>query len=411
MSLKYIDLFAGAGGLSEGFQRAGYTPIAHVEMDAAACDTLRTRSAYYYLKEHKKEHIYKQYLNGEINKEQFYKSVPETALKSVIQAEVSDETMQDIFSRIDELSGQDKIDLIIGGPPCQVYSLVGRSRIGKVNVHRDKRYFLYKQYAEFLKKYQPEIFVFENVQGLLSAENGNLIKSIRHFLEECGYHIQYRLINSADYGVLQERKRLILIGRRGHFSFDYPEFEQWTEQKWTTKSALFSDLPLLKHGEGFNITKYENPLVNNYLETTHLRNGVNYVSQHITRPHNERDLEIYTIAIDKWLNKRERLKYKDLPSQLKTHKNETAFLDRFKVIDPDGCSHTIVAHLSKDGHYFIYPDETNPRSISVREAARIQSFSDDFFFEGGRSNAFKQIGNAVPPLLGEAIAKELLKLF
>jgi DNA (cytosine-5)-methyltransferase 1 len=230
-------------------------------------------------------------------------------------------------------------------------------------------------------------------------------------LEECGYRIEWKLINSADYGVLQERKRLILIGRKGLLAFDYPEFEEWHPKSWTTKNALFSDLRLLKQGQGFSVSNYRTERANDYLEKATLRNGINCVTQHITRPHNGRDLEIYSIAIDKWLNYRERLRYNDLPTRLKTHNNETAFLDRFKVVDPDGCSHTIVAHIAKDGHYFIYPDINSPRSLSVREAARIQSFPDDFFFEGGRSNAFKKIGNAVPPLMAEAIAKKLTEFF
>ena len=140
-------------------------------------------------------------------------------------------------------------------------------------------------------------------------------------------------------------------------------------------------------------------------------NGIDFTTQHITRNHNERDLEIYSIAIDKWVNKKERLKYNDLPERLQTHNNTKAFLDRYKVVDPLGHSHTVVAHISKDGHYYIYPDLKQIRSISVREAARIQSFPDDYFFEGGRTAAFKQIGNAVPPLMAQALARVIADLF
>ena len=117
----------------------------------------------------------------------------------------------------------------------------------------------------------------------------------------------------------------------------------------------------------------------------------------------------YKIAINKW-EKKERLRYPDLPDILKTHKNEKSFVDRFKVVDPNGFSHTMVAHIAKDGHHYIYPDRKQVRSISVREAARIQSFPDDFFFEGGRSAAFRQIGNAVPPLMASAIANKMINL-
>jgi DNA (cytosine-5)-methyltransferase 1 len=104
---------------------------------------------------------------------------------------------------------------------------------------------------------------------------------------------------------------------------------------------------------------------------------------------------------------RERLKYNELPARLRTHQNTKAFLDRYKVVDPVGYSHTVVAHIAKDGHYYIYPDKKQVRSISVREAARLQSFPDDYFFEGGRSAAFKQIGNAVPPLMAETLAEAI----
>lgn len=122
-------------------------------------------------------------------------------------------------------------------------------------------------------------------------------------------------------------------------------------------------------------------------------------------------MEIYSIAIDKWLDGKKRLKYDELPKRLQTHKNTIAFLDRYKVVDATGHSHTVVAHIANDGHYYIYPDPKQVRSISVREAARIQSFPDDYFFEGGRTAAFKQIGNAVPPLMASALAKIISKLF
>ena len=141
-----------------------------------------------------------------------------------------------------------------------------------------------------------------------------------------------------------------------------------------------------------------------------IRNGIDFTTQHVARFNNERDLEIYRIAIDLWVNKRKRLSYSNLPSELKTHKNETAFLNRFQVVDPKGVCHTVVAHISADGHYYIYPDLKQVRSISVREAARIQSFPDDFFFEGGRTAAFKQIGNAVPPLMAEGIAMKIKEM-
>ena len=130
------------------------------------------------------------------------------------------------------------------------------------------------------------------------------------------------------------------------------------------------------------------------------------MTHHISRPNKERDIEIYIRTIEMWNNGHKRLNYNDLPDELKTHRNRKAFLDRFKVVEGDeSCCHTMLAHISKDGHYFIHPDIEQHRSITVREAARIQSFPDNYFFEGPRTAQFVQIGNAVPPLMAKGIAE------
>jgi DNA (cytosine-5)-methyltransferase 1 len=188
--------------------------------------------------------------------------------------------------------------------------------------------------------------------------------------------------------------------------FRLPEFDK-TDNKWTTKK-IFSDLPELKPGEGSIVGKYSGP-VNSYLSSAEIRNGISTITHHITRPHNTNDLAIYKIAIEKF-HEGKRLKYTDLPEKLRTQKNTTSFLDRFKVVSDKGFSHTVVAHIAKDGHYYIHPDIEQCRSISVREAARIQSFPDDFYFEGSRTSAFTQIGNAVPPLMAQVIAKAISRL-
>jgi len=202
---------------------------------------------------------------------------------------------------------------------------------------------------------------------------------------------------------------VIIIGQKGGKKFHFPKLEA-IGNNWQIKKDLFFDLPKLKPGEEMPIAIYTKP-INEYLKETETRNGIDFVTQHITRQHNPRDLEIYSIAIEKWLHGKERLKYDELPDRLQTHNKKDIFLDRFKVVDPTGHSHTVVAHIAKDGHYYIYPDPKQVRSISVREAARIQSFPDDYFFEGGRTAAFKQIGNAVPPLMARAIAAKIAKLF
>lgn len=404
--LNFIDLFSGAGGLSEGFINAGFKPIAHVEMDKKACETLETRLVYHKLNFENNLQNYYDYISGKISRIDLINDVSSPEISaSVINVAIGGENNKIIFNTIDKLAKGKDIDLIIGGPPCQAYSLVGRSR-DKNRMKNDPRNFLYKEYAKFLKKYEPKVFVFENVMGLITAENGSYFKNMRAYFKRIGYELDYTIQKSEEFGVLQKRRRIILIGWKKGSNFKYPVFNK-IKKEFNT-SQIFSDLKKLKPGEQNNVTKYANKTTE-YLDKFELRNGVDFVTQHIARPHNERDLKIYKIAIKKWLKKTERLKYPDLPTELKTHKNEKAFVDRYKVVDINGLSHTMVAHIAKDGHHYIYPDSKQVRSISVREAARIQSFPDDYYFEGGRTAAFRQIGNAVPPLMAKEIAIQIKK--
>ena len=406
--MNFIDLFSGAGGLSEGFIREGFQPVAHVEMNKEACDTLKTRIAFHHLLKNNKEKTYYSYLQNEISRDELWYDIPENLLNTVINKEISADTIENIFLQIDKKLGLSKVDLIIGGPPCQAYSLVGRSRDPN-GMKGDKRNYLFRYYAKFLIRYEPKYFVFENVLGLLTAGNSKYLNEMLELFANNGYSADFKVLNAEEYGVLQRRRRVIIIGHKGTEKFKFPELTTIVNN-WQIKKDLFFDLPSLKPGQEIHIAKYTKP-INQYLKQTETRNGVDFVTQHITRHHNERDLEIYSIAIDKWLNGKKRLKYDELPKRLQTHKNILAFLDRYKVVDPTGHSHTVVAHISKDGHYYIYPDKKQVRSISVREAARIQSFPDDYFFEGGRTAAFKQIGNAVPPLMAKALAKTISQLF
>ena len=209
--LTFIDLFAGAGGLSEGFIRAGYTPIAHVEMDEAACYTLKTRVAYHYLKAKKKSEEYVKYLKGDTDRTTLYSLIPHSEMDCVINLALSDENNREIFKRIDSRLKSEVVDLIIGGPPCQAYSLVGRAR-SKDGMENDPRNHLYLQYAKYLKRYNPKMFVFENVLGLRSAKGGEYFKKMKDKFNAIGYDVQDFLFNAKDFGVLQNRKRIILIG-------------------------------------------------------------------------------------------------------------------------------------------------------------------------------------------------------
>lgn len=403
--MNCIDLFAGAGGLSEGFRRQGFNIIAYVEKDYDASLTLKIREIFYYLKECKNLAAYIQYIGGEITREELYLLIPNEIINKVINKPILNDTIESIFSNIDKKLNGDSVDIIIGGPPCQAYSVVGRSRDPN-GMKNDPRNYLYKQYIKFIDKYRPKLFVFENVTGLLSAQNGKVFKNIKNEMTGIGYNIDYRVLNSLDFGVLQNRKRIVLIGWRNDIDFLYPEFKK---QKISGNiNNLFYDLPKLKSGESMAIGSYSNNAKKIISDMKIKHPKWDILTQHVARFNNDRDLEIYRYCVDVWNKKRKRVKYNELPPHLITHNNMTSFLDRFKVIDGLGVCHTIVAHISKDGHHYIHPDIEQNRSITVREAARIQTFPDDYYFETCRTNAFKQIGNAVPPLMAEKIA-EMIK--
>lgn len=414
-SINFLDLFAGAGGLSEGFVRAGYSPVAHVEINKAACFTLRTRLAYHWLKNKNRLDVYNSYLRGEIIRSHFYSLVPEDIISSVINAEIGEDTLNEIFTRIDAILDGKPLDLIVGGPPCQAYSVVGRAR-DKNSMRNDNRNYLFVYYAKFLEKYQPQYFVFENVTGLLSAKSPEglfYLESMRNVFRDVGYETEYRTLSANDYGVLQSRKRVIIVGRRGSETGFFPELQKWTPK--VTVHEVLKDLPPIPAGGGgiepCALTSYNS----DYLHAAGIKNNYVPVTYHIARPHTEQDKEIYRLAVEKWNDKQERIHYGDLPNHLQTHKNKTGFTDRFKVVAGElRTAQTVVAHIAKDGHHYIHPDIEQNRSLTPREAARLQTFPDDFYFETtlekpGRTPAFEQIGNAVPVLLAEEIAANLSK--
>ncbi len=404
--LTFIDLFAGAGGLSEGFIRESFIPGAFVEKNVNACYTIKTRLSYYYLNKKGEKNIYIDYLKGIISRNELYNYIPCSILNRIINEEINEDNLSLLFQDIDRITEKNKIDIIIGGPPCQAYSLIGRSKIGE-NVIEDNRNYLFRYYIEFLKRYKPDVFIFENVPGLLSAANGKYFTEMFEGFKSIGYYVQYKILNAADYGVLQNRKRVFIIGSRGNIQFTFPDPEMNISTHYSLKD-LFCDLPLLKAGEEKKVTEY-NHEGNDYLKKSLIRNGFDFTTQHTTRPLNNHDMEIYKLAINKFINEGKQLRYNELPEEFQSHRNKTSFTDRFKVLNLSGLSHTLVSHLSKDGHYYIYPDLENPRSISIREAARIQSFPDDYFFEGSRTSCFQQIGNAVPVLLAQTIARQIRK--
>lgn len=403
--MNYIDLFAGAGGLSEGFlSMNNITPIAHIEMDNHASNTLRTRSAFYHLYENNELDLYYQYVGDNIDREDFYNYIPEHIINSVFTETISNETIPRIFNRIDDNLVNleiEQVEVIVGGPPCQAYSLAGRSARNN-NIH-DPRRMLYVQYMEFIDRYNPYFFVFENVPGLATVNEGQIFASIQELMEGHGYEINIQLLNSRDFGVLQNRERFIITGKRGDLEgINFPVYETPMQLENREVWNILSDLPKLQAGESSS-DYLATPT--DYLLASGIRTKEDVLTWHVARPHNDRDKEIYRLVIESWNRNKRRLLYNEIPEHLQSHKNTTSFLDRYKVVAGNSpYSHTILAHISKDGHYFIHPDVEQARSLSVREAARIQSFPDNYFFEGPRTSVFTQIGNAVPPLMSKGIA-------
>lgn len=409
----FLDLFAGAGGLSEGFIQAGFKPIAHVESDKAACFTLTTRMAYYWLKSNNKLDLYKDYLQQKITRKEFYKLIPEGIKETIINTEISDENLESIFKIIDNLLGNTSLDLIIGGPPCQAYSLVGRSCSAN-KMLGDKRNYLYIFYGEFLKRYKPKYFIFENVTGLLSAKDKDgkyYLSEMCYLFNQLGYSVEYQILNANEHGVLQARKRIILVGKLGKAINFYPKLSKTKND--ILVNEIFTDLPNLRAGEGNVNSCNTKPYIGKWLYDAGIKDDYFPITWHISRSLNKQDSDIYRIAVDLWNKTSKRLGYNDLPDHLKSHNNRNSFIDRFKVVAGNlTSSQTILAHLSKDGHYYIHPDIKQNRSITPREAARLQTFPDNYYFEGNsekpsRSAAFKQIGNAVPVLLARQIAEKL----
>lgn len=389
-------------------------------MKRDACNTLKTRAAFHYLKANNQLTIYENYLKNKkegTDGRELWNKVPHEVTDKIIQAAIGEDTMSELIKRIEDLKGEQTIDLIIGGPPCQAYSVAGRARLGE-KVNEDPRNFLYQYYVQFIKHFQPKLFVFENVTGIQTARGGEPFRDLQHRVKNLGYDIEAHEQIASNFDVLQHRHRMIIVGWKirdddGNFTnYHYPELHPHPTH-YQIRKDLFSDLPARLSGEGnlCEAVTYTRPAEEmQYITETGIRSELGFTTQHVARFNNPDDREIYNIAVNKWKNG-ERLSYNTLPLRLQHHKNKQSFLNRFCVVNPNGCCHTVVAHIAMDGHYYIYPTEhstvENARSITVREAARIQSFPDDYFFEGSRTSAFMQIGNAVPVMMAYNIAEAI----
>jgi len=390
---NFIDLFAGCGGLSEGFYRKGFNALAHVEIDHWACETLKTRMRHYGYK-------------GDI--------------KEVLEQDITDEN---IISKIEDVIQGKRVDVIIGGPPCQAYSTAGRVR-DAVGMATDPRNFLFESYVKILEHFRPPFFVFENVTGVLSAMvNGkpifpSIIKALGK-LYKVTDNANMLIHNTADYGVPQLRKRVIIMGVRKdisnkkiedlyngviktHWNPETPETERYNKKNYVSVKQAIGDLPPVEPGKDGSTQEFFYKCDNDFLARIGEK-GVHPLLDHIARKHNDLDRERFRVMIkNNWTFGQLR---REMPQF--EHEHARVFDNSYVVQWWNLPSKTILAHIHKDGFQYIHPDYDQARTFTVREAARIQSFPDDFVFEGARGEKFKQIGNAVPPLFAEALATSI----
>lgn len=356
-----VDLFSGAGGLSLGLEEAGWTVAVSVDNDEKAVQT----------------HSH---------------NFPGLAL----DCDLSDPSQR---QGLVELLAKTEIDLLAGGPPCQPFSRAGRSKIRSLVAagHReehDQRRELWQAFLDVALAVRPRAVLMENVPDMALGDDFAVVRTMVDALERVGYYTEFRLVDAWRYGVAQHRKRLIVLARRDVEDFAWPA-EQ--DEQPTLRDAI-GDLPNLGDTTGGRELAYSKPRrLPAFAEMMRAgaRNGV--VWDHMTRPVREDDRKIFGMMDASTL-------YADLPEDLRRYSAET-FDDKYKKLDWDSVSRSITAHIAKDGYWYIHPQEL--RTLTVREAARVQTFPDRFRFAGTRSDAFRQIGNAVPPLLGRAAATAL----
>lgn len=499
--IPVIDIFAGPGGLGEGFssfKNKEGKPIfkikLSVEMDEFAHKTLELRAFFRQFSSDTIPPEYYDYLKNKISREELfgkYKRQSLAAKKEAWKATLGEEPVKAVRTRISEALNGATNWVLIGGPPCQAYSLVGRSRMRGENPWKyaqDHRHHLYKQYLRILADHQPPVFVMENVKGLLSATRTKtnkqntfdlIIKDLKRPLrakrkgteEPLSYHLfscstkktdnkleaNDFVVRSEEYGIPQARHRVIILGIRSDLYSSDPDIlvkagkvsinqvisdlpklrsglskEIDTPEKWRTAiqsivqaGQWFKKLsPELKKALNENASKINLTLTTGgqflpanmtstklYQFDWYIDKSLDGVCNHESRTHIKKDLQRYFFAaVFAKINKRSPT-LDDFPKALlpkhkniKTKVGETIFNDRFRVQVKGKPSTTVVSHISKDGHYYIHYDPLQCRSLTVREAARLQTFPDNYFFEGTRTQQYHQVGNAVPPLLAKQIA-------
>lgn len=406
-----VDLFSGAGGLSLGFSRAGWDIELAIDNNQDASDTFR--------------------LNH-----------PEIPHKRVLDADIRDVVEDDITERLER-----QPDVVVGGPPCQSLSVAGyRSRLShddEYSILEDDRTSLYNEYVDVIEKLRPKVFVMENVEGMVSEIDdadftvGDLVTEALESIGGAnnGYVCDYRLLNASEYGIPQERERVFILGLRedlvdassdGTAEID-ALFEELssvgTNEEFDLQQAL-SGLPKLKRGEGGTVVpRSVRGSRSTYVTANGLEDGTNLCFNHQAREHPmEKDQILFDEALEPgdtgWDVKYAKDgDYAHLIEYDVGTEDNPRFKDKYRMLSWDEPAPTVVAHLAKDANNFVLPDyyeyannvsgesdnERN-RGITPREAARLQSFPDDFIFLGAFTSWFEQIGNAVPPVFGEKLA-------
>lgn len=358
-----VDLFSGAGGLGAGVEAAGWTVVAAVDHDKAALETHRAN------------------FRGQ-----------------ALEVDMSDSAQ--VGALIEKLRPLG-IDLVAGGPPCQPFSRAGRAKIRNLvkNGTRDAvdaRKELWRSFIDVVLALRPRAVLMENVPDMAIGDDLVVIREIADILEHAGYIVDYRLLDAWRHGVPQHRKRFILQARRDGAA---PAWPSLSSDRPTVRDAI-EDLPALNGTTGGRELPYSGEPTHPLARSLRGPNAPHVVHDHMTRPVRDDDREAFELMSSSTL-------YSDLPDHLKRYRSDT-FNDKYKRLDWDDLSRTITAHIAKDGYWYIHPAEH--RTLTVREAARIQTFPDSFRFSGTRSDAFRQIGNAVPPLLGRVVAQSILPL-
>jgi DNA (cytosine-5)-methyltransferase 1 len=499
MSIPLVDIFAGPGGLGEGFaalKREGGKPAFRIclslEKDSVAHKTLLLRATFRILRGTPSVRYYYDYVSGRIDEETF-KNMPNVAAAirvAVLEAQCVELGKTDpdlIDKKIRQALGGAKNWVLIGGPPCQAYSLAGRSRrTNDESFSKDEKHFLYREYLRIIRDHKPAVFVMENVKGLLSSTHSGtgmfekIIADLSHPRKGLEYEIRSFIsrnasgslkptdfvIHAEQFGIPQSRHRVILFGVRKDLASiqhrpltpnkrlanvreaigalprirsrlsrgeDSPSL--WWQTVSRSVQAILDSKEVRDKGvlarmtEAVDAATAVSSTGNHFIARrrkklqrrkkplerwlSDVRLGG--ILQHEARSHMKQDLARYVFAASYAQHHGESPRLRNFPhSLLPNHKNVKAlgsgsvpFLDRFRVQTDHAPSTTIVSHIAKDGHYYIHYDPSQCRALTVREAARLQTFPDNYYFEGNRTQQYTQVGNAVPPLLAYQLAQRV----